>query len=455
MRISVYSIWGNLLLASVLTFALSGTLSAQYQEMPVDDSLASQKDAVIRSGNQEDIRNFLNKYYLARWTIRENFRQIYQFRKDLSQDVASLSGQSKKNCQNVLVEVLAEMTRNNQLAPAVRYNTALLLGSLNDQENDPATPYADALPTMLSFLSADAQSPDYVILAILINLDRYAALGIADPAQKKEAIQALVEVLEPAYGKKRGFNEDVTTWLQLKAVEGLSEFHSASGGAEGTVILDTFLRLLTDKSVDSMIQGNALRGIGGIDFEGMDQYDFAPLVTVIARYAVEVCRKESTFIDEENIRNQVSVTSTARTGATGGRGGVDSSGVETVVARVKFDLDNLRQGISGTSGRGGVLARLTAENQAPLKEALEAILEKIDETNNYLDFGEQALQKTFDLKEARKQLAQQTKRGGGMAYMVNSLQIQDYINDQIPFYQDLVDSLSGPEETLEPEPTNK
>lgn len=452
--------------AIILLTALWGTVpivSAQYLEEKVDESLAVQKNTVLGSGNKENIQNFARNYYLARWTLHENLRQLHSFRRDMGNDVASLAAANKKICQDVLIQELAAMAQREDIFPAVRYNAALAAGMFNEREagiggsGDIGVPYAPALTTLFSlFAEGDenggdnrAKTPDYVVLAVLINLERYAALGISNPEDKKKVTEVFIKVLEPSFGKERNFNQDVVTWMQLKAVGGLSAFASPSDGGAGTVILDTFIRLLKDKSIDNMVQGMVLRGIGTMNFDGLDHFDYEPVVAALARYSVQMSQKEVAFIDEENIRSQVE-GSAGRGGAMGGGmlgGGLgamsgmggDAAHLETVTARVKFDLESLKKGISGENERSGVLARLTKDEQIPLKNCLESMVRQIDRTVAYIDFGEEALDPKFDPKKVRRS----TRKNAEPVFMVNSLQIREFIADEMDTYQDLADSLSS------------
>ncbi len=425
---------------------------AQYREDPVDRELERRKSD-LGSGDEAKITEFAKGYYLARWTHHENLAKLHTFRRETAADVAALRSENKKTCQRVLVRLFAEMAQAEDLIPAVRYNAALAMGMFNERESgtggggDAGIPYFPAIGVMAEVFNASEKEergnkvPDYVVLAILINLDRYAALGVPDPADRKAVADVFLHTLDPAFGKKHNYSAETAAWFQKKAVDGLAAFGTPSQGEGDTVIIDTFIRLLRDKSIDSTVQCAVLRGIGAMKFSGKDDFDFEPLVGAIARAALYLNQKEIAFIDEENIRSQVESTQGAgRTGAMPAMTGGNAANTETVVSRVKYDAESLRASIDGGNGKGGVLPLLTKESQAPLKEALESLLGRIDRTNNFLDFGEQGIADDFDPKKIRRPKA---AKGAEQTFMVNSTMVRYFLADETDFYQDLAESLAA------------
>ena len=74
-------------LAALCLFLSVGLLSAQeYKEASVDDGLAGQKASTIGSNDSAKIKDFLTKYYLARWTVRDNGREIHKYVAELESD---------------------------------------------------------------------------------------------------------------------------------------------------------------------------------------------------------------------------------------------------------------------------------------------------------------------------------------------------------------------------------
>ncbi|MBR5414853.1 MAG: hypothetical protein IK105_02860 [Thermoguttaceae bacterium] len=449
--------------AKIFTVALFGALlfslftaagaRAQYREDPVDKDLERRKSD-LGSGDESKIAEFAKGFYLARWTQSENLAKLHTLRRETAADVAALRSENKKTCQRVLVQLFAEMAQAEDLMPAVRYNAALAMGMFNERESgtggggDAGIPYFPAISVMADIFNSSEDNakgnkvPDYVVLAILINLDRYAALGVSDAADRKAVTDVFLKTLDPAFGKKHNYSAETTAWFQKKAVDGLAAFESPSQGENDTVVLDTFIRLLRDKSIDSTVQCAALRGIGAMKFGGKDDFDFEPLVSAIARAALYLNQKEIAFIDEENIRSQVESTQggAGRTAAPSAMGGGNTAGAVTVVSRVKYDAESLRMAIDGGNGKGGVLPLLTKESQAPLKEALESLLGRIDRTNNYIDFGEQGIADDFDAKKVKRP---KVAKGAEPALMVNSAMVRYFLADETDFYQDLAESLAA------------
>lgn len=450
--------WGMLGICALIFFALAaGPVPAQYREDPIDENAEKQKSD-LGSGDEAKITSFAKGFYLARWTHRENLSRLHTFRQDTAKDVAALRGENKKTAQRVLVNLFAEMALSEDLLPAARFNAALAVGMFNEREpgaggsGDAGVPYAPAIDVMAEmFNTGEAEPtggrvPDYVVLALLINLGDYAAVGIPDAANKKTVTDIFLKTLDPAFGKRHNYSPETTAWLQKKAVDGLAAFESPSDGENNTVILDTFIRLVRDKNTDIDVQCAALRGIGAMKFDGKDDFDFEPAVTALARAAFLINQKDIAFIDEENIRSQVESTQGApRTGSAAGMlptTGAGSVNTGTVLSRVKYDEESLRAAIDGGNGKDGILPRLTKESQAPLKEALESIIARLDRANNFFDFGEEALDEKFDPKKVRRA---KTPKGGEMYFAVNSTMIKYFLTDETDFYQDLAESLAAAE----------
>jgi hypothetical protein len=122
--------------------------------------------------------------------------------------------------------------------------------------------------------------------------------------------------------------------------------------------------------------------------------------------------------------------------------GGNAANTETVVSRVKYDAESLRASIDGGNGKGGVLPLLTKESQAPLKEALESLLGRIDRTNNFLDFGEQGIADDFDPKKVKRP---KSAKGAELVFYVNSTMVRYFLADETDFYQDLAESLTAAE----------
>lgn len=443
---------------ALLLCLVTVTLQAQYREDPVDDSLASKKSD-LGSNNKELIEKFAKGFYLARWTQNSNIGSLHSFRKETADDVGKLRSEAKKTCQDILVGLFAEMAQAEDLRPAVRYNAALAIGMFNEREagsggtGDAGVPYTPAISVMADMLAVadgakNPKVPDYVILAILIGLERYAALGIPDDADRAAAVKIFLSVLDPSFAKKREIPADVAAWLQKKAVDGLALFATPSDGESATGILDRFVGLLRDKSLNPDVLCAALQGIGTMKFDEKADLDYEPVVGAILEAAARLNKSEISFIDEENIRSQVESAQGAQAARSpaGGMPVVNGNGanIETVISRIKFDKAALRAAIDGGNGRGGVLPQLTKESQQLLKDALEAVLARIDRTNNYLDFGEEALQDSFDVKKVRRPKANKNQQA---YYMVNSMMVKLFLNDEVDFYQDQIDKMPSSEKT--------
>ena len=399
---------------SLLLFLLfcSAPLFGQgYKENPVNESLAAGKTSAISSGNQEQIRTFLKDYYLARWTVYDNARLLHNFRKELTTDAASLSGGSKTAFINESIAQLAALAEDSTIAPAVRFNAVLAIGSFNESDQEGAeVPFAPAALKLVELCDAGKKMPDYIVLGALIGLERHAELGIKDEAALKKVVDLFLSTLEISFDRKYGFSQEVVSAMQQKAAAGLAAMKSPAGVGSGTLVLDTFRRLIEDPKTDTFLQDIAAQGIGTMNYEGLADYDFSALAALLPPLLLNLTEQEIEFIETESFRGEIKMGNAPAMGAGAALGpnsgpvGMTTSAsgaanIETVLGRIKYDLDSVRIAVSGRDGKGGVRAQLKEDD--PNRPVLDAMLLEIEKTNLYLDFGEYSLMEGFDPKKVR------------------------------------------------------
>ncbi|MDD3590652.1 MAG: hypothetical protein PHO46_10345 [Thermoguttaceae bacterium] len=404
----------SVVVALCLVLSAGAAFAQEYAEANVDDSLAGQKAAVVGSGDSAQIKNFLTKYYIARWTVRANARDLVKYRQELVQDGASLTGAEQAAFLKEAVSVLKGYAASNKCYPACRLNAVLAIGELNTATGDrstPDTPYAGSIPDLGRMVTASGDVPDYVRYGALIGLVRHAQLGIQDEKLRNGVKTIFARVLDKQYAVDAKLRDEIYDCFTENAIIGLASFKSPEGSKGGTGTLDLFRQMIEDKNASIQLRCAAASGIGDMNLDGVQNYDFVGLARSLVMLARDLCIEESGYIDSELVRDQVK--SAAAGGMGGGMGGMsggmggmsggmggmgggmggtiqNQKSMEAIVARIQYGFECIQIGIKGKkSGGSGVLGKLDAndEAQAEVVEMLNDALDEIAGTNKFIAEG--------------------------------------------------------------------
>ena len=394
-------------LAALCLFLSVGLLSAQeYKEASVDDGLAGQKASTIGSNDSAKIKDFLTKYYLARWTVRDNGREIHKYVAELESDAVSLSGAAQDTFLKEVVSVLQGYAGSAKCYPACRYNAVLAIGKLDvaggADRNTPGTPYADAIPVLAKICTSDKDVPDYVRYGALIGLVRHAQLGIKDDSFRNGVKTTFAKVLDEKFAEQHNIRGEIYECFQENAVIGLASFKSPEGTKGGTGTLDLFRKMIENKDVSFELRCIAARAIGDMNLDSVAKYDYNGLAKSLVTLARDFCVEESTYIDSELVRDQVKSAASGMGGA-GGMGGMsggmgggmggtiqNQKSMETIVARVQYGFECIQLAIKGVkNGGSGVKAKLDPndEKQADTIAMLDDTLKEFEDTNKFIAEG--------------------------------------------------------------------
>ena len=394
-------------LAALCLFLSVGLLSAQeYKEASVDDGLAGQKASTIGSNDSAKIKDFLTKYYLARWTVRDNGREIHKYVAELESDAVSLSGAAQDTFLKEVVAVLQSYAGSAKCYPACRFNAVLAIGCLDvaggADRNTPGTPYADAIPVLAKICTSDKDVPDYVRYGALIGLVRHAQLGIKDDSFRNGVKTTFAKVLDEKFAEQHNIRGEIYECFQENAVIGLASFKSPEGTKGGTGTLDLFRKMIENKDVSFELRCIAARAIGDMNLDSVAKYDYNGLAKSLVTLARDFCVEESTYIDSELVRDQVKSAASGMGGA-GGMGGMsggmgggmggtiqNQKSMETIVARVQYGFECIQLAIKGVkNGGSGVKAKLDPndEKQADTIAMLDDTLKEFEDTNKFIAEG--------------------------------------------------------------------
>ncbi len=461
---------------ALVLFLCVGAVSAQgYKEAKVDEALAGQKSAAIGGGDAAAVKNFLTKYYLARWTVQANGASLHTYREELIADGASLNGAAQETFLKEAVDALTKYAASKDCYPACRYNAVLAIGTLDvkpaPERNALGTPYSGAIKPLANFCTSDKEFPDYVRLGALVGLTRHAALGIEDETLRNGVRKVFSTILDPKYATEKKLRPEIGEWFQLKALEGLTSFKTPEGPDGPTGTLDLFKKMIDDDKLDFELRALAARGIGAMDLTKVQNWDFVALATSLTTLARDFCVSESAHIDSELLREQVK-SAAATTGATGGMGGAmggpgggmgggatggmggqqSQKSLEAMVARVQYGFDSVQAAIKGVDGGSGLIVALggTVEKKSGGKKAnaeeakvdpedkaavarvmLNDVLTEIQNTNKFIAEGPQNQAGMMGMGAGgMMNAAMQGGRGGAAGVMVDSASMKDHLLQQ-------------------------
>lgn len=457
---------------ALVLFLCVGAVSAQgYKEAKVDEALAGQKSAVIGGGDAAAVKNFLTKYYLARWTVQANGASLHTYREELIADGAGLSGAAQETFLKEAVDALTKYAASKDCYPACRYNAVLAIGTLDvkpaPERNASGTPYSGAIKPLANFCTSDKEFPDYVRLGALVGLARHAALGIEDESLRNGVRKVFSTVLDSKYATEKKLRPEIGEWFQQKALEGLASFKTPEGADGPTGTLDLFKKMVDDDKLDFELRALAARGIGAMDLTKVQNWDFVALATSLTTLARDFCVSESAHIDSELLREQVK-SAAATTGATGGSmgggpggmsGGAMGGGMggqqsqkslEAMVARVQYGFDSVQAAIKGVDGGSGLLVVLGGapekkpggkkasaeevvdpeDKVAVARVLLNDVLQEFQNTNKFIAEGPQNQAGMMGMGGNMGGAAMQGGRGGAGGVMVDSASMKDHLLQQ-------------------------
>ena len=465
---------------ALVLFLCVGAVSAQgYKEASVDESLAGQKSAAIGGGDAAAVKNFLTKYYLARWTVQANGDQLHVYREELIADGAGLNGAAQETFLKEAVDALTKYAASKDCYPACRYNAVLAIGTLDvkpaPERNATGTPYSGAIKPLANFCTSDKEFPDYVRLGALVGLTRHAAIGIEDETLRNGVRKVFSTILDPKYATEKKLRPEIGEWFQQKALEGLVAFKTPEGADGPTGTLDLLKKMVDDDKLDFELRALAARGIGAMDLTKVQNWDSVALATSLTTLARDFCVSESAHIDSELLREQVK-SAAATTGATGGMGGAmggpgggmgggamgggmggqqSQKSLEAMVARVQYGFDSVQAAIKGVDGGSGLLvvlggsvekkggkkaspeeAKIDPEDKvAVAREMLNDVLEEIQNTNKFIAEGPQNPTGMMGagaggMMNAAAMQGGRGGRGGATVIMVDSASMKDHLLQQ-------------------------
>ncbi len=244
---------------------------AQVVELEVDESLSKRRLDIFRliksdslnNDQAQQVKDYLEKYALARWTLKSERANVKKHRDELLNVLKLAKGEAHDQTAAMALAFLQKIAEGNHHAVA-RVNAMLAIGELNDVEAprpmDPPTPMAAARPILRDTV-ADTELPDAVRVAAMVGIRRHAQLKAIPQEELNATVQMLLNLATAA--PTPGRSPAGHAWLRCLAIESLAELGTA--GQNGAVA-NTVLSVLADANAPLSVRSAAARALGRLSY---------------------------------------------------------------------------------------------------------------------------------------------------------------------------------------------
>jgi hypothetical protein len=291
----------------------------QYKELPAHPTLKTWSSVILTSDERREIENmlrgdstlnpakfdaFFNTAVFPQFTLMENIFaktpakgakgnvcKLPEMRKVFKSTFYKLAtNQQARDHLNLLTAKAMYAIAAGNYHPLARYNAALLLAELNDDEASEA-PYRVAL-TPLLYLSQNAKLPDSVRVAALIGLIRHAKSepGI-DPKKQVDVTNLFKSMVAdnkpPATRSREGHD-----WMRRRALEGLVAIYAKNGPPQDGSFLNTLGNLLAETDSTMELRAEAAEALLHVKIIAPAKFDSAKMAANIGQVAVDAYHRE-------------------------------------------------------------------------------------------------------------------------------------------------------------------
>jgi len=329
--------------------------------------------------HRKQIEDYVEKYYLARWTQPENRAKLAivgdqkALRRELRSFIESPLTEKEPHdyLNGVVLKTLGKIAAGNY-HPQARTNAMLAIGELNESEpraGQAPKPLPAALTLMLKELQSDKQM-DAVRVTALVGIMRHArlkAIPAADPnfAGVTQAAVKIIEEPMPAGRTPEGHG-----WMQSQAADILGEL--GVSGANGAVA-QALGKLIGDSDAQLTARRSAAKALGRLNMAGGNVGDAKKLAAALASLAVAVCEVEERGpASRKRLRERVVVIGIGLRGPDE-NGGVKSVASDADARKIVDALDASLKALGEAVDRGGDEATLVDKIGKQRKQLQEAI----------------------------------------------------------------------------------
>lgn len=309
--------------AAICVFALvmptAVAQNQQYRELPAHPTLKTWSSVILPSDERREVDSmlrgestlnsakldaFFNTAVFPQFTLMENIFaktpakgakgnvcKLPEMRKAFKTTFYKLAtNQAARDHLNLLTARAMYAIAAGNYHPLARYNAALMLAELNQDEASEA-PYQVALNGLV-VLAQNPKLPDSVRVAALIGLVRHARSepGIADA--KKEGVTNLFKTFvsdnkPPATRSREGHD-----WMRRRALEGLVAIYTKEEPPKDGSFLSALGNLLAETDSTMELRAEAAEALLHVKIVAPAKFDSAKMAANISQVAVDAYHRE-------------------------------------------------------------------------------------------------------------------------------------------------------------------
>ncbi|MBI3837945.1 MAG: hypothetical protein HY288_08430 [Planctomycetia bacterium] len=186
-----------------------------------------------------------------------------------------------------------------QYDAAIKYNALLVIGDLNEKEGDAKTA-AKPYPDSLAVLMLAAQSPksrDYMKLAGLIGLERFAAASAIPQTKAAELTNSLLEMVNQQ-APPANRSQEANDWMRRNAAQVLASL--GSPGPDNNVV-KAFEAVVADSDASPTMRCEFAQYFGQLKYPPAAKVDLSAVSNLLGHMTADICKQE---LDSAKLANR-------------------------------------------------------------------------------------------------------------------------------------------------------
>ena len=270
----------------------------KYENLPVDLPLQRKESTIrtiLREGKftgveqTDDFDKFYTSYFLARWSLQNDVRNLHRYRQELSLHLRSARNGEVHDHLNALVFDFMNRLIAGDFHPAVQINAMLMIGELNQTEQigrEAAVPSPETMKMLLK-ASEDAKLSDGLRAAAMIGILRHATASIQDDDARKSLGAAMLRLA--AAELPTGAAAPGRAWIRAQAIETLGALGSVG---ENNAVFKTLLDAVADAKLPLSVRIAAANSLGNLDYSSAGGINPSEAATALGQLAADACANE-------------------------------------------------------------------------------------------------------------------------------------------------------------------
>jgi len=275
-----------------------GPPERKYDSLPVDTALRKEGSAIgtiLRNGKfssskeKDDFDNFYKNYFLSRWTVQEDIRNLPRYRQDLAGHFRTAkSGEVRADLTRLVLDFLTKLV-GGKYHPAVKVNAMLMIGELNRVEQagkEAAVPLPEALDVLIAAVKSTKLSEGLRATA-MVGVLRHASAGIQGGDAQKKVSDAMLRLA--GADLPTGSAPSGRAWIVAQAVETLGALGSVG---ENNDVFTAIVKLAADAKLPFLVRCSAADALGRLSYSSTSGIDPVETAVVLRQLAIDVCKEE-------------------------------------------------------------------------------------------------------------------------------------------------------------------